>query len=116
MRLDGGNKSLGSYVVLVTQVPTSFHLSLLGSFILSLYPAPCLLSSSLGYASRSGGDGKRKRVRGEEDRSRMTDDGGLLRSLKDSSLRYFLRSSVPSVSPRPSLSLHSPHSTPFREP
>lgn len=38
----------------------------------------------------------------------MTDDGGLLRSLKDSSLRYFLRSSVPSVSPRPSLSLHSP--------
>lgn len=33
---------------------------------------------------------------------------GLLRSLKDSSLRYFLRSSVPSVSPRPSLSLHSP--------
>ena len=40
--------------------------------------------------------------------SRMTDDGGLLRSLKDSSLRYFLRSSVPSVSPRPSLSLHSP--------
>ena len=25
---------------------------------------------------------------GEEDRSRMTDDGGLLRSLKDSSLRY----------------------------
>ena len=53
MRLDGGNKSLGSYVVLVTQVPTSFHLSLLGSFILSLYPAPCLLSSSLGYASRA---------------------------------------------------------------
>lgn len=36
VRLDGGNKSLGSYVVLVTQVTTSFHLSLLGSFILSL--------------------------------------------------------------------------------
>lgn len=53
-------------------------------------------------------DAEGKRVRGEEDRSRMTDDGGLLRSLKDSSLRYFLRSSVPSVSPRPSLSLHSP--------
>ena len=42
------------------------------------------------------------RHEGNEGKSR------LLRSLKDSSLRYFLRSSVPSVSPRPSLSLHSP--------
>lgn len=38
----------------------------------------------------------------------VTDDGGLLRSLKDSSLRYFLRSSVPSVSPRPSFRYSRP--------
>lgn len=48
MRLDGGNKSLGSYVVLVTQVPTSFHLSLLGSYFLSSSPSTPLPLPAVG--------------------------------------------------------------------
>ena len=36
-------------------------------------------------------DAEGKRVRGEEDRSRMTDDGGLLRSLKSWSCRHLSR-------------------------